>query len=694
MKKLYIAALLLLTVFGCSKAQQEEPAFKPRIVVLTDIGPAEVEPDDNESAVRLMSYADRFEIEALVTTIGWNCDPYPPEWAEYLHRVVDAYEKDVPNLMKRSGQEDFLPQEQEQGRQELGYWPSADYIRSRTVFGSPKAGIGVIGPDNDTPGSDLLIRLADEDDDRPIWVCVWGGANTFSQAVWRVQHDRSAEELKAFLHKFRLYTITDQDMVYAMRRNREYSSHMWLRREFADELMLIWDESAWLNQNSLGSADWESYATYIQGHGNLGDVYPHYLWGVEGDTPSFLHVMPNGLNDPDDPTQVGWGGVHQFGRSPDLRTKAWTNWNQPLKDISDRYEKHFYPDEFRDFAARMQWAAEGEGNRNPVVVIGRQGGLAPVEINARPGQTVRVDASRSWDPDGDALDFRWWFQELPDEDAFPVLKDSTSSRISFVIPEDPAPRRLMLVCEVHDDGPFTLPAYRRIIITVSTSDYLPKMGSYVTIDTRCPEVSGLCLAPRGDGLLAASDENGIYHIGWDGTTTPFYTENRVDCEGVTIDPATLDVYYVVERKQEVRRLAAPDYKTSELLGVISDVGLGTNDGLEAVTYYKDGALLVGNQRKPARLMNFKDGRVVARVDITSLTEIADLCYDPVRDVLWIADSELRTLNLCTLDGEVLASYDVSFIDNGESICVDHEHGCIWMGDDTTSKIYRISFENL
>ena len=56
--------------------------LKPRIVVLTDIGPAEVEPDDNESAVRLLAYADRFEIEGLVTTIGWNCDPYPAEWAE------------------------------------------------------------------------------------------------------------------------------------------------------------------------------------------------------------------------------------------------------------------------------------------------------------------------------------------------------------------------------------------------------------------------------------------------------------------------------------------------------------------------------------------------------------------------------------------------------------------------------------
>ena len=466
MRRVLFAAIILAAAIGCTKVHKEDEALKPRIVVLTDIGPAEVEPDDNESAVRLLAYADRFEIEALITTIGWNCDPYPPEWAEYLHRVVDAYEQDGPNLMKRSAQEGFLSEEQEQGSQKLGYWPSAEYIRSRTVYGSPRAGIGVIGPDNDTPGSELIIRLADEDDDRPIWVCVWGGANTFSQAVWKVQQERSPEELKAFLRKFRLYTITDQDMVYGMRMNRAYSSHMWLRRDFSDDLMLVWDESAWLNQNALGRSDWESYATYIQGHGAMGGVYPHFLWGVEGDTPSFLHVMPNGLNNPDDPTQAGWGGQHEFSLSPDRETFAWTNWQQPLKNISDSYEKHFYPDEFHDFAARMQWAAEGSGNHNPVVLIGREGGLEPIEVDAKHGQTLSFDASRSWDPDGDGLRFEWWFQKFPDGRELPVLDNAGSAKVSFQIPDDFEFNRLDLICEVHDDGPFALPAYRRIIINV------------------------------------------------------------------------------------------------------------------------------------------------------------------------------------------------------------------------------------
>ena len=225
--------------------------------------------------------------------------------------------------------------------------------------------------------------------------------------------------------------------------------------------------------------------------------------------------------------------------------------------------------------------------------------------------------------------------------------------------------------------------------------YHPEMRDTSSIQTTCPEVSGLCLAPAGDGLLAASDEQGVYHVAWDGTTTPFYTRRWTDCEGVTIDPATKDVYYIVERRQEIRRLAAPDYSEPELLGVISEVGFRTNDGLEGITWFRDGTLLVGNQWKPVMLMRFSpEEGVLSRRELSITTEIADLCYDPVRDVLWIADSESHVLRLCTPEGELLATYPVPFIDNGEGLCVDHGHGCIWVGDDTTSKVYRINFEGL
>ena len=95
-------------MLGTSALQAANRDLKPRLVVCTDIAPADVEPDDMESMVRLMAYADQFEIEALITSVGWNCDPYPLEWQQYLFRVITAYAKDVPNLMKRSGQKKHL----------------------------------------------------------------------------------------------------------------------------------------------------------------------------------------------------------------------------------------------------------------------------------------------------------------------------------------------------------------------------------------------------------------------------------------------------------------------------------------------------------------------------------------------------------------------------------------------------------
>ena len=456
--------LVLMAVIGVNALQAAENDLKPRLVVCTDIAPADVEPDDMESMVRLMAYADMFEIEALITSVGWNCDPYPAEWAEYLQRVIEAYRKDVPKLMRRSGQQEFMPLEDENKQQYIGYWPSADYVKSRAVMGSIHGGIKAIGADNDSPGSELLIRLADEDDTRPIYAAAWGGANTLAQAIWRVKQTRSAEELKKFVRKFRIYTITDQDMQYSMRMNRSYSSHMWLRKEFADDLQFVWDEGTWQEQCELGKRHWQQHKDNIQGRGALGGEYPTYKWGVEGDTPSFLYVMPNGLNNPEDPHQCGWAGYHERGMCADSLTTAWTSWQEPVRSISVGYKQRFYPDELNDFMARMQWAAEGKGNLNPYIVI--------------PNDTINItmislslDASKSFDPDGDNLQFSWWQQ--PEIGKTKVKIEQADQPIATLrIPADAKGDTIHIICEVHDDGPYHLPAYRRIIIknTLNSQD--------------------------------------------------------------------------------------------------------------------------------------------------------------------------------------------------------------------------------
>ena len=418
-----------------------------------------------ESMVHLMVYADMFEIEALITSVGWNCDPYPKEWAQYLYRVIDAYEKDVKNLRMRSGQTSFLSLDEENGRQRIGYWPSAGYIRSRVAMGSERGGIKVIGKGNDSPGSDLLIRLADENDPRPIYVAAWGGANTLAQAIWRVKQTRSAEELKKFVRKFRIYTITDQDMHYSMRMDRAYSSHMWLRREFQDDLQFIWDEGTWQEQCELGKQNWTQHQNNIQTKGALGKEYPNYKWGVEGDTPSFLYVLPNGLNDPEDPSQAGWAGYHQRGICADSLTTAWTSWQEPVRSISVGYKQRFYPIELNDLMARMQWADEGKGNHNPIVIVNGHKGPSPLILHAKAGERIRLDASQSSDPDNNAILFHWWQQ--PEIGATKLtFDDAEQPVITFSIPVDAAGQNLHVICEVSDKGSFYLRSYQRIILVI------------------------------------------------------------------------------------------------------------------------------------------------------------------------------------------------------------------------------------
>jgi hypothetical protein len=56
----------------------------------------------------------------------------------------------------------------------------------------------------------MLIEAVDRKDPRPLYVTIWGGANTLAQALWQVRENRSPEEVKAFVSQLRVYTMSDQ----------------------------------------------------------------------------------------------------------------------------------------------------------------------------------------------------------------------------------------------------------------------------------------------------------------------------------------------------------------------------------------------------------------------------------------------------------------------------------------------------
>ena len=98
---LHLTAILLVTV---SLAPAVAAPLKPRLVVLTDIAPNNVEPDDMESMIRLLVHADLFEIEGLMHSTGWSATTTRESYFQLIHEAIDLYEKDLPNLMKRSNQ--------------------------------------------------------------------------------------------------------------------------------------------------------------------------------------------------------------------------------------------------------------------------------------------------------------------------------------------------------------------------------------------------------------------------------------------------------------------------------------------------------------------------------------------------------------------------------------------------------------
>ena len=74
-----------------------------------------------------------------------------------------------------------------------------------------------------------------------------------------------------------------------------------------------------------------------------------------------------------------------------------------------------------------------------------------------------------------------------------------------------------------------------------------------------------------------------------------------------------------------------------------------------------------------------------------MLEIADICYDPVKDQIWIICSETQSVYLFNGDAtEHLATYKVPFAGNSESVYLDYDNSCLWVADDDdVSELYKI-----
>ncbi len=240
-------------------------------------------------------------------------------------------------------------------------------------------------------------------------------------------------------------------------------------------------------------------------------------------------------------------------------------------------------------------------------------------------------------------------------------------------------------------------------LTVYDGPYpkMPEMGKSTKYKVSFNELSGLCLSADADFLWGVGDNGDLAKLSFEGNVIEkMYIGG--DSEAVTRNPVTGDLLIGLE-PNGVGIVAAPDFNTKvkTLFSIADAKGYG-NAGLEGLTYYKDGLVYAGTQTgSDLFCCNLETGEVVwkkrLREIFPAITEIADLCYDPLTDWLWIIDSESKKFFALTGDAEsLLGAYSVLTISNPESIFVDHVHSCIWIGDDygSTSYLYRYDFNGL
>ncbi|MBN2575633.1 MAG: DUF1593 domain-containing protein [Deltaproteobacteria bacterium] len=418
-------------------------SFKPRVINTTDL---KADPDDEQSMVRQLVYADWFDLEGLVVTTGCWRKTQDSSGKALLDKIVNAYGQVVSNLKVHSP--DF---------------PSLEYMKSVSVMGQTGYSMGGVGDGKDSAGSNLIIASVDKPDPRPVWVTCWGGCNTIAQAIWKVQKTRSATELKEFVKKLRVYDVLGQDEAAA-----------WLAHTFPDDLLVIRARNlvyAWQPSDAWVKSE-------VQSHGALGGVYPNKAYAYEGDTPAFLHLIPNGLHDPSVPDQGGWGG--RFGPQKSCGVGAM----EPVTGQGTYNPYCLYTDAAEggnsisrwkaaienDFAARMDWSITSkysDANHQPIAVVNGDKSRNVLEVSAAGGSSVTLSAEGSSDPDGNTLAYAWQFYKEPSSYTGSVTIDGASSASANVaVPTGASGKTIHVIFELKDNGKPALVAYRRVVIKI------------------------------------------------------------------------------------------------------------------------------------------------------------------------------------------------------------------------------------
>jgi hypothetical protein len=446
MTLLLVAASSSVPLLQSVASARENTGDRLRLIIETDAGG---DPDDEQSLVRFLLYANEWEVEGIIANRREVRRPENHNSAnsgfEIVSGFIDAYETVYPQLREHDKR-----------------YPAPAALRMRTVAGY----------DDTDEAVRLVIETIDRDDPRPVWFLNWGtdhgsAESNLKRALDRVLTERGQQGYAKFKEKI-LLCSDDQFGEHTTR--IEPLWRLWIYPFYPNM-----DGGRWYHRfgpltATAGGFDLERDVR--TNHGPLGALYPTNTTHKqkEGDSFTFMYLIPTGMNDPLQPTWGSWAG--RFGERSDWKPRNpnyyWAGERDAWQGTTNRDNtlRRWSADLQNDFRARMDWCVQpfSGANHPPRAALNGDISQRTVLLDAPVGKTVRLDAAGSSDLDGDELEYQWFI--YPDAGTYRGRVDvsATSSEARVVIPSDSAGKTIHLIVAVRDRGEPPLARYRRAVL--------------------------------------------------------------------------------------------------------------------------------------------------------------------------------------------------------------------------------------
>jgi hypothetical protein len=538
------ARTLILTWTVILSAAIAAPA-QPRVVITAD-----PELDDVNTLIRVMLYTTDVRIEGIVyasSQVHWKGDgkgttQYIPgreytrlglcpctswRWPaddRFIDEIVDAYAKAHSNL--KTHHRDY---------------PSPAQLKSKIKWGN----VEFEGDySKDTDGSNLIKSLLLDDQPGPLFVTAQGGQSTIARALksihdqyastprwpairdkvsaklviipWGDQDGLNARYIKPNWPEVHTWQLAMINYGYGARNgltpeNQVYVGAAWTKENVVSRGPLGALYRVWGDGKQMAKGDRTDYfglagytAEQLREMGYMVWTPPQEKGSFisEGDTPTFLNLLANGLRAHENGYWGGWGGISRQGAGPGFgrggapatpasaadpgvglglnaskpaeapapppvggRNPGGGRSGQAISPKTAAVNARFFAASQNDFAARLKWSVTpkfADANHEPKVGI-----KGPLDLTARAGDTVRLEGEVS-DVDRNAVKVAWWFYgdagTYPGELAF---SDPAALATTFRVPHDAQSGQTMhIILEATDNGAPPLTRYQRVIVKV------------------------------------------------------------------------------------------------------------------------------------------------------------------------------------------------------------------------------------